>query len=97
MKKLVAIALLVVAGSAGAHGYSRPPVYHHRPHHNHWNWVVPAIVGGAVVYAATRPAYTPPPQVIYVPAGYPPAPYGYRYEQVLDANCNCYRWVLVQN
>ena len=34
--------------------------------------------------------------VIYVPPGYPPAPYGYHYEQLLDANCNCYRWVLIQ-
>ena len=37
--------------------------YHHghrHHHHRHWappvhHWVVPAIVGGAVVYAATRP------------------------------------------
>jgi hypothetical protein len=27
----------------------------------------------------------------------PQAPYGYRYENILDANCNCYRLVLVQN
>lgn len=38
----------------------------HRGHHGHWkhhhkhvysshNWIVPAIIGGAVVYAATRP------------------------------------------
>jgi hypothetical protein len=35
--------------------------------------------------------------VIYnPPVGYPPAPVGYHYEQILDANCNCYRWVLIQ-
>jgi hypothetical protein len=34
--------------------------------------------------------------VVYQPPVLPPAPYGYHYEQILDANCNCYRWVLVQ-
>jgi len=27
----------------------------HRGHHGGWTWVVPAIIGGAVVYGATRP------------------------------------------
>lgn len=40
------------------------PYHHgHRPHmqHRHWHsppahhWIVPALIGGAVVYAATRP------------------------------------------
>ena len=61
-------------------------------------WVAPALIGGAVVYAATRPAQ--PPSVVYVPNPnpqvLPPPPMGYHYEQILDANCNCYRWVLVQ-
>ena len=34
------------------HRHWAPPVHHW--HHNH-GWVVPAIIGGAVVYAATRP------------------------------------------
>jgi hypothetical protein len=45
---------------AGPHDHHR--WNHHRHHierHHHWhhrnNWVVPAIIGGAVVYAATRP------------------------------------------
>jgi hypothetical protein len=45
--------------------------YHHR--HSHWrhngglNWMVPAIIGGAVIYSATRPdpvIVQPPVQVI---------------------------------
>jgi len=96
MKRLLTILTLAVATTAFAHGPGR---YYGPPHHNHgghWNWVVPAVVGGAIVYGMTRPQQPPPPQVIYVPSGYPPPPVGYRYEQVLDANCNCYRWVLVQ-
>lgn len=44
---------LTAVGSPHYHGHR-----HH--HHRHWappvhHWIVPAIVGGAVVYAATRP------------------------------------------
>ncbi len=74
---------------------------HHGHHHNgHWgNWVAPAIIGGVVTYAITRPAQ-PAPVIIQQPSivhPYPTAPYGYHYENILDANCNCYRLVLVQN
>jgi len=43
--------------SAGPHHHAHR--YHHQ--HRHWvsppvhHWVVPALIGGAVVYAATRP------------------------------------------
>ena len=89
--------LLVILGLClitAAHAQHRPyPHHHHHPGGLGWGWVVPAIVGGAVVYSVTRPN---PPTVVYVPQSYPPPPVGYRYEQILDANCNCYRWVLVQ-
>ena len=75
--------------------------HHHHGYHRHyvpnWGWVAPAIIGGAIVYGATRPATPPPPPaVIYVPPTLPPPPLGYHYEQLLDGVCNCYRWVLVQ-
>jgi CubicO group peptidase (beta-lactamase class C family) len=35
------------------HGYGHG--YWHRGYGGGWNWVVPAIIGGAVVYGATRP------------------------------------------
>jgi hypothetical protein len=71
------------------------------PHHNHrhygghgYGWVAPAIIGGIVTYELTRPA----PVIIQQPiVVQPQAPYGYHYENILDANCNCYRLVLVQN
>ncbi len=94
MQKLFIILTLCLAGTA--HAQHRPYPHHHHHHGGSWGWVVPAIIGGAVVYGATRPSTPPPPTVIYVPQGYPPAPSGFHYEQLLDANCNCYRWVLVQ-
>ena len=95
MKKLILILLTALALPVMAQ-------HRHHGHHAHgghgWGWVAPALISGAVVYAATRPA--PQPSVVYVPAPQtqvlPPAPMGFRYEQILDANCNCYRWVLVQ-
>jgi hypothetical protein len=100
MKKILAILILVlVASTAGAHGY-----YH--GYRN--NWVAPLIVGAGVGYLASRPYYAPPPsyyyppQVVYVqpPVYYQqpnPAPSGYHQENILDANCNCYKTVLVPN
>jgi hypothetical protein len=100
MKKLLAVLTLCIASTSA--------FAQHHGHHGHhgyrgygWGWVAPAVIGGAVVYAATRPPVvvqqTPPPVVVYQqPQTLPPAPYGYRYETILDANCNCYRTVLVQ-
>lgn len=100
MKKLLIILALFVACTAQAQHRPFPNHHHHRHHPggSHWGWVVPAIVGGAVIYSVTRPSTPPPPPVVIYnpPVGYPPAPVGYHYEQILDANCNCYRWVLIQ-
>lgn len=89
MKYLISIILSVLALTANAQ-------HRHHGGHRHsggWGWVAPALIGGAIVYGATRPSAPPP--VVYQPT-LPPPPYGYHYEQILDANCNCYRWVLVQ-
>lgn len=61
MKTLLAILALTLSSTAFAqHGPHRG--HHHGFHHNHhrhwhstYGWVVPAVIGGAVVYAATRP------------------------------------------
>ena len=58
MKTLLAIFALTLSSTAFAqhHGHRW---HHNHHHHRHWHynhgWVVPAIIGGAVVYAATRP------------------------------------------
>jgi hypothetical protein len=62
------------------------------------NVLLPLIIGGAVGYiiaqprtvVVQQPQYAPLPS--YVPANEPI----YRYENIYDANCNCYRQVLVQ-
>ena len=57
----------------------------------------PIVIGGAVGYAI---AARPQPVIIQQPPSpyyQPQAPLGYHYENILDANCQCYRLVLVQN
>jgi hypothetical protein len=96
MKRIILTVLIGLAGVAHAH----PPGHYGYHHGGHWgNWVAPAIIGGVVTYAITRPVQ-PAPVIIQQPPivqSYPTAPYGYHYENILDANCNCYRLVLVQN
>jgi len=91
MKYVITILLSILTFSASAQHRH----YGHRHNNNHWGWVAPALIGGAIVYGATRQS-PPPPPVVYPQPALPPAPYGYHYEQILDANCNCYRWVLIQ-
>jgi hypothetical protein len=40
----------------GGHSYRQPSYGHHHHKHrsNDWDWVAPALIGGAVVYAVTR-------------------------------------------
>jgi hypothetical protein len=101
MRKLITVLVLSLASvgaSAGGHGHfgSRYHHGHHGHHSGHRNdWVAPLILGGVVTYALTRPQQ--PVIVQQQPQMVPQAPYGYRYENILDANCNCYRLVLVPN
>ena len=106
MRKFIAIVLL----SAGIGSWAVPAFAQHHGHHgyhnnyyrggNGWGWVAPAVIGGAIVYGMTRPTIIQQPPVIVqqpnqmiVPYA---APQGFHWEQILDANCNCYRTVLVQ-
>lgn len=101
MKKLALALSLAIAttSTAFAHGWDHGG-YRGGYYHNEYNWVAPLIVGGAVGYALSQPrtVYVTPPTVVYTqpPVVYSP-PVGYHYENILDANCNCYRNVLVQN
>jgi hypothetical protein len=99
MKRLAVTAiasLILVTGTSQAN-----PRFHHGHHHgaHHAEWIAPLVIGSVVTYALTRPAPQPvivqQPQQVY--PNIPPAPYGFHYENVLDANCNCYRLVLVSN
>ena len=76
MKKLLTVLLLTVSATAMAHG---PHYYGH--HHNNWGWVAPAVISGAVVYAATRPVQ---PVVVQQPP-------------VVIQQQNCGPWTQIQN
>jgi len=100
MKKFLVLLLVGLSLSAQAQHY-------HGDHFHrgaYYNWAAPAIIGGAIGYSmAQRPTTVvvqQPPvyvqqQPVYVDR--PGIPYGYHYENVLDANCGCYRVVLVPN
>jgi hypothetical protein len=98
MKLLHAIALVSLALTSGISQANPNHWNHHRGYYNRYDWVAPLVIGGVVTYAITRPqqpvVIQNPPNVYYQPQ---PVPYGYHYENILDANCNCYRLVLVQN
>ncbi len=77
MKQLLtfALALFATTAFAGPNGYHgsalhTPHHHHHRHSGNGWGWVGPALVGGAVVYAITRPPVVvqQPPVVVQQPA-----------------------------
>jgi hypothetical protein len=98
MKKLLCVVLLAVSGFAQADGFR-----HHGRHHHHEqprfqsgdSWIAPVIIGGIIGYEISRQQQ---PVIVYPPVSSPPyPPHGYHYEQMLDAYCNCYRIVLVQN
>jgi hypothetical protein len=92
MKKILAIVLLTLSTTSMAHGYRGGYYYDNN------QWVAPAVAGIVIGGLAARAYYTPPPvyvqqpQVIYIQQSIPP---GYVQQQILDANCNCYRTVLV--
>lgn len=98
MNKLLQILLVVSLTMISATSHAHPSGHYYWGH-NPYGWVAPLVIGSAVGYAvATRPqtvVIQPPPNIYYQPQLQ--APYGYHYENILDANCNCYRLVLVQN
>jgi hypothetical protein len=87
MKKLLLTLSLVVCSTAFANPY-------HHGHHGHghwrhypgsgWNWVVPAIIGGAIVYEVTKPPVVvqQPPVVV---------------QQPTQQTQNCSPWTEIQN
>jgi len=101
MKKLILALLLTTSFAATAqHNHYNRHNHNHRHYTPSSNWVAPAIIGsvigGAIVYGATRPQYYAPPPVVYVQPT-PVPPYGYHYENIVDSACNCIRTVLVPN
>ena len=96
LNTLTLASLILVSGTSQAN----PNHWnHHGQNHGYYNrsdWVAPLVIGGVVGYVITRPQTVviqqPPPNIYQSQA-----PNGYHYETILDANCNCYRLVLVSN
>ena len=86
MRKIILATLLTLTvGSVFAHQHG-----YWRPHHQGggWNWVVPAVVGGVVVYEATRPpvyVQPQPPVIVQQP------------QPVVVQGQNCSPWTQIQN
>ena len=80
MKKIIAVLLLTVSTAACAHGHG-----HWRHGGGGWEWVVPAVIGGAVVYSVTRPPVYAPPQPVIIQQ--PPI--------IVQENCS--PWTEIQN
>ena len=95
MNKLLITLLIGLSSVAHADPYRHGGYQGHR--YGGYDWVAPLIVGGVVTYALTRPQPVVVQQPIVVQQTLPVAPVGYHYENILDAACNCYRLVLIQN
>ena len=98
MKRATALflALMTLSSISQANPNHHMNVGHH--HHGHTGWIGPLVIGGVLGYALSQPRVvvaSPPPPVYYPPVPVPP--YGYHYETIVDAGCNCYRTVLVPN
>jgi hypothetical protein len=87
MKKILLIMLMTITTAAFAqHGHFRHGHHHHgghwqRGHSGAWVWMVPAIIGGAIVYEASK--QPPPPQPVII------------QQQPVEPNCS--PWTEIQN
>ena len=83
---------VLIASLIGLAAFSAQAQHHHhhghwRPHHGGgWGWVVPAVVGGVIVYEATRPPVVvqQPPVVVQQPP-------------VVVQQQNCSPWTEIRN
>jgi hypothetical protein len=63
MKRLLVLLTFCLATVAQA---QHRHFHHHHHYGSDWRWLAPAIIGGAVVYAATRPpVVVSPPQPVF--------------------------------
>ena len=78
-----------MAISGGHHGHGHR---HWGRHGGGWKWLVPALIGGAVVYAATQPSVVvaQPPVVVQQPPVVVQAPQ-------VAAQKNCSPWTEIEN
>jgi len=65
--KILAAFLLMapLSGMAQHHHHGMRHFDHHQAHRGGWDWVAPAVIGGALAYGLTRPTIVQP-QPVYV-------------------------------
>ena len=99
MKKILLVITLLLSSNVLAQHHHGHQGYYREP--NRSSWVAPLLLGATAGYIMSRPTviYNQPPMIYNPPVTYyqQSTPIGYHYEQILDANCNCYRTVLVSN
>lgn len=97
MKKLIGILLLTSAMAAGANPYNHGKHHNqHRSYNDHMSWVVPAIIGGVLVYGATQPAVAQPvpQQQVFIqrePVLVPPQTVCYAWKEIQTVDGHVYR------
>ena len=97
MKKLIALLAMTVLTIGTSQANPSHPMMSGYHHHDHNGWIGPLVIGGALGYVLAQPRVVyVQPQPVIIPQ-LPLPPYGYHYESVLDANCSCYRTVLMPN
>lgn len=71
MKRILGLLLVSLSLTACAqhHGHRGHNYQHHHSHRHSYNWVAPAVIGGLVVYGATR--YQAPQPVVVEQYPYP--------------------------
>lgn len=110
MKKNVVIGMVLIgcmtSAIADRDRFNRRDDYNRRPHPDaHWHddagWLVPALIGGILVYGAmnsqSNTQQPQQPSYAVTPGQQQTPPPGFHWEQIADANCNCYRMVLVKD
>lgn len=96
-KNIIAFVFMVFTLTANAQHHDRHHYRNQYQKHIDNNWIVPAIIGGAIIYGLTRDNEPSPPPVYVEQYPNQMPPYGYHYEQILDRRCNCTRIVLVRD
>lgn len=104
MRRIILASLLAMSLVGTAHADRWRHGGGHYYYHPNYGWAIPAVIGGVIVYEATKqPSVIVQQQPVYVQQQMPPAapvfpqPAGYHWEAILDANCSCYKTVLVPN
>ena len=104
-KSLLALSLLVVIGSAVAHGPHRMggwPGGHYGSGCYGCGWIAPMIIGGAIGYELNRPqtVYVEQQPSVIVQQPQPTVqapPVGYHWQEMIDPATNLRKIVLVPN